>query len=422
MRSAENVENFIKKVRLKASAQMHKRILNDALEAQKKSRKTKSAKLEPNIWRIIMKSPITKLAAAAVIIIPVLLLITIFRTSTPAYGFEQTVAAMQGKRSFHIQTYYDSPTKLHDEFWAEFDEHSKVIRVRQLDQWRKENWPTEVWWENQVEHKYKPGYRGPDLRQSGILVICKTRHHVDKNKLEEFDPETMVEEAYRDVEKGKATIKVHDSLTEDGNLVVEVTMVNGPYHRVLLVDPETKLVLRWDQYQSGEQDDEGNDLYTDYNKGIEVLEYNQPLDPKLFEPNVPADTIIIDQISGPVGMAEGSLHNEEVAYEVARQGLEAWAADDYGTAGLLFGGAPPEFFKQRTYLKPVADIVFADFRHVEWYGPTFIVKCSYVAEQGGELKTIKVTLRVVRTELGQPARWFINPTSVTLWLKEWGIE
>lgn len=72
MRSAENVENFIKRVRLKASAQMHKRTLNDALEAQEKSRKTKSAKFEPNIWRIIMKSPITKLSSAAVIIIAVI--------------------------------------------------------------------------------------------------------------------------------------------------------------------------------------------------------------------------------------------------------------------------------------------------------------------------------------------------------------
>ena len=82
MRSAENVENFIKRVRLKASAQMHERNLNDALEAQEKSRRTKSAKLEPNICRIIMKSPITKLAAAAVIIVAVLIGISTFNGTT----------------------------------------------------------------------------------------------------------------------------------------------------------------------------------------------------------------------------------------------------------------------------------------------------------------------------------------------------
>ncbi|HIJ51600.1 MAG TPA: carboxypeptidase regulatory-like domain-containing protein [Planctomycetes bacterium] len=82
MRSAENVENFIKRVCLKASAQMHERTLNDALEAQEKSRKTKSAKFEPNICRIIMKSPITKLAAAAVIIVAVLIGISTFNGTT----------------------------------------------------------------------------------------------------------------------------------------------------------------------------------------------------------------------------------------------------------------------------------------------------------------------------------------------------
>jgi len=104
MRSAENVENFIKKVRLKASAQMHKRTLNDALEAQEKSRKTKSAKFEPNIWRIIMKSHITKLAAAAVIIVTVGLLVTILHYSaTPAWAIEQSIEAVSQYKAVLVE-------------------------------------------------------------------------------------------------------------------------------------------------------------------------------------------------------------------------------------------------------------------------------------------------------------------------------
>ena len=71
MKPAEKIEKLIKRLHFKASAEMHDRTINDALEAQAKSKKTKSAKLEPSIGRTIMKSKITKLAAAAALIIVV---------------------------------------------------------------------------------------------------------------------------------------------------------------------------------------------------------------------------------------------------------------------------------------------------------------------------------------------------------------
>jgi len=72
MKPAEKIEKLIKRLHFKASAEMHKRTLNDAVEAQAKSKKTKSAKPEPSIGRTIMKSKITKFAAAATIIIAVI--------------------------------------------------------------------------------------------------------------------------------------------------------------------------------------------------------------------------------------------------------------------------------------------------------------------------------------------------------------
>ena len=78
MSAAEKIENLLKKfykakkASVETTPDLDKRILDDALTAYKKSKQTTSAKLEPNIWRIIMKSRITKLAAAAVIIIAVM--------------------------------------------------------------------------------------------------------------------------------------------------------------------------------------------------------------------------------------------------------------------------------------------------------------------------------------------------------------
>jgi len=53
---------------INTSAEMDQRILHDTLKVQKELKQTKLAGTQPDIWRTIMKSSITKLAAAAVII------------------------------------------------------------------------------------------------------------------------------------------------------------------------------------------------------------------------------------------------------------------------------------------------------------------------------------------------------------------
>jgi len=74
MRPMDNMEETIKKkLNFTASAKMRDRILDDVLKAQKNSKKTKTALVLPNIRRIIMKSSITKFAAAAAIIMAVLI-------------------------------------------------------------------------------------------------------------------------------------------------------------------------------------------------------------------------------------------------------------------------------------------------------------------------------------------------------------
>ena len=81
MKSASEIERLVKKVRFSPNAAADERILTSAEAALEKSIKTKSAEPEPNIWRIIMKSRITKIAAAAVIIIAVLIGINQFAGS-----------------------------------------------------------------------------------------------------------------------------------------------------------------------------------------------------------------------------------------------------------------------------------------------------------------------------------------------------
>ncbi|HUU17180.1 MAG TPA: hypothetical protein VMW72_08530 [Sedimentisphaerales bacterium] len=73
MRPADNVNELIKKLKLKASADLDKRVHDDISRALAESEKTESAVIQSNIWRTIMKSSIVKSAAAAVIIVLVVL-------------------------------------------------------------------------------------------------------------------------------------------------------------------------------------------------------------------------------------------------------------------------------------------------------------------------------------------------------------
>ncbi len=71
MKPAKNIEKLIKNIDIDTNAKMDKAVLDNVLKAFEHTKKEKSAKLEPNIWKIIMKSRITKLAAAAVIIVAI---------------------------------------------------------------------------------------------------------------------------------------------------------------------------------------------------------------------------------------------------------------------------------------------------------------------------------------------------------------
>ena len=102
MRSAQDIKRLIKDLRDTTSADMDERVLKDVSKVLEQSERTKSALVQPNIWRKIMKNRITKLVAVAVIVIAVLLSITIFDKTIPAaYALEQTIEANRSLRFIH---------------------------------------------------------------------------------------------------------------------------------------------------------------------------------------------------------------------------------------------------------------------------------------------------------------------------------
>ncbi len=71
MKPANKIKELISKSDVQTTSGTDKRILGGALDHLEKLKQKKSAATQPNIWRTIMKSPITKLVAAAAIAIVV---------------------------------------------------------------------------------------------------------------------------------------------------------------------------------------------------------------------------------------------------------------------------------------------------------------------------------------------------------------
>jgi outer membrane lipoprotein-sorting protein len=73
MRPADKTKQFIKNASIKSNPEVNEAVLKELLNELDQSKSMPCAAREPNIWRIIMRSPVTKIAAAAVIIVAVVM-------------------------------------------------------------------------------------------------------------------------------------------------------------------------------------------------------------------------------------------------------------------------------------------------------------------------------------------------------------
>jgi outer membrane lipoprotein-sorting protein len=87
MKPVKKIERLIKASRYKAGPETYEKALGRFLQAVDEHTKQKQAEKKPDIWRIIMKSHLTKLTAAAAVIVIAALIITFqFSTSGVAWG------------------------------------------------------------------------------------------------------------------------------------------------------------------------------------------------------------------------------------------------------------------------------------------------------------------------------------------------
>lgn len=101
MRPTDNIDQLIKKLQLKASANLDARVHGDIDRALATPPRSESADAKPNRWRIIMKSRIMKLAAAAGVVLALLL---VFNNAESTL-YAQVIASMKKARTVHALGY-----------------------------------------------------------------------------------------------------------------------------------------------------------------------------------------------------------------------------------------------------------------------------------------------------------------------------
>ena len=99
MKPADKINELIHKSDVTTSSEADQRILAGALENLDKLNQKNLPVPRPNIWRTIMKNPITKLAAAAVIIITVFVGIRYFGGSIENVAFADVMQNIQNART-----------------------------------------------------------------------------------------------------------------------------------------------------------------------------------------------------------------------------------------------------------------------------------------------------------------------------------
>ncbi|MHC4533849.1 MAG: hypothetical protein ACYS6K_07850, partial [Planctomycetota bacterium] len=113
MKSADEIKKFFKSAAIDTNPKMDEAVLNKVLIANEKTTNPKSAAIEPNIRKIIMKSPITKVAAAAVIVVAVLIAMNQFGGSAGSVAWGEVVRNIEASPGFIFrlrQTYIREET------------------------------------------------------------------------------------------------------------------------------------------------------------------------------------------------------------------------------------------------------------------------------------------------------------------------
>jgi len=176
MRPAENIEKLVKNINIDTNAKIDEEVLGEVVKAFEKSKVKKTSATEQNIGRIIMKSRITKLAAAAVVIAGTIIGLHWFGDGSPAYGITEALELWKNADIVHVKG------------WG---------FLRKGDDTQLQKFPFEIWYDKK-NGRFK--YWLPDIRGWPPVYTTETPRHW----LHVSDGQYIMETGYRHSDSNSA--------------------------------------------------------------------------------------------------------------------------------------------------------------------------------------------------------------------------
>jgi len=316
MKSAEDIKQCFRKSTLSTNRDRHEAIFAEIVRAQEQSEKTEPASSRLIHWSSIMKSPITKLAIAAVVIIACSIGLSLWRTTGSGIALADVLARVEQATAFRYRYRVtgEDPNKETRRTCLISQEYGSKTTQEELD-------PNGGW------RTVGESHLSPD-RKSAIRILHKqkryTRIEWDDVTAERMwmmsvnDPRTFLKRilACKYESMGRSTIdgiEVEGFQTTDpnfyhfgignqgGGLIGDVNQISV---RKVWVDTKTRLPVRCDS--TGAQKVEEFGMYD--------FQWDVPVDAADFKPVIP------DDYTGTVVKFPAQQTNEETAI----RGLKIW--------------------------------------------------------------------------------------------------
>lgn len=399
MRPAKNIEKYVQniytnKLQVTTTTNFNERVLANLMNTLEEQKTKTSTTIQPNVWRIIMNNRITKFAVAAVILAAVVLSITIFdNTVQEAYAIEQSIKASHTVETLRIRFSKSAEGFDFDEAYMKYDPLGKLESAR-FDAAQSPAGPKTVVWSNNIAKVWMPS-------KKGVLVIREPGMAKEMEEMAvKLDPKRTLQNLYEMQQKGEQDVKITEP-EEEGDLIT-IEVVHDKGREVFYVDPESKLLVRFEMQVLNGQD------YVVTN-AMEISGYNEPIDENVFTlGDLPKDVFVLDQVNQEIGLVQGDLSDDEIVVEVATQFFQALIDEDYAKAGLLMEDLPADRLKRAFYGMKFVRIIsigkIVPHSNPRTRGLSIPCEIEYTVNNQTMTKTYNLGIRKVQ---GRPDRWTI---------------
>ncbi len=346
MKPKDNIEKMLKKMNVTPNDNRYNNTLNEVLAAHQNFKRSTPANTQPNIWRIIMKTKLTKLTTAAVIILIAVLALTFLdKTATTAWAIEETIELLKDFNGIHF-------------LGTTLDKDNQEVA---LEGWARAN-----------EEQTASNYLRLETATGQIVVVAETTCY-------KYDPNTnivKITEGYGPALSPWPGAQFLESLKEmvvDWNEIygkdpatdrdrVFVTCSHpaapGPRSWWLEFDIESKLLVSFKQWENMTQ--QGTPKF--YIKSITFFE---DLPDELFDFEIPEGAKTVDGLTERMdklqnpnsGMLVENMTEEQACEKITRRYWQAIIDHDWQTVALLHPTATAQQWQDKYSTNNLEEII-----------------------------------------------------------------